>query len=103
MKGIGQWASRPESWGPKGDPTHKKKLNKFFRTIFKIFSNLSIMNNLPIKFKGNFKNFCRIARKSDEEISEKVLRNFYGTLQVGNVYKVYRKTVKIVCTICGSN
>ncbi len=24
MKGIGQWASRPESWGPNGDPPSKK-------------------------------------------------------------------------------
>ncbi len=30
------------------------------------------MKNLPVKFEGNFKNFCMIALKSFEEILEEV-------------------------------
>ncbi len=51
------------------------------------------MRNLPVKFKGNFKNVCRTARKSFQEILGKALGNFNEILQIGNLYQVYKKTV----------
>ncbi len=51
------------------------------------------MKNLPIKFKGIFHNFCRIVRKSFEEILEKVKGNFNEICQIENLYKVHGKTV----------
>ncbi len=45
-----------------------------------------------VKFKGNFKNFWSIARKSFEKILEKG-GNFNKILQIGILYKVYTKIV----------
>ncbi len=61
---------------------------------FRTFKKFSVyIKNLTVKFKGNFKNFCRITRKSFEEILEKVQGNFNEIFQIGNLYKVFWKTV----------
>ncbi len=39
MKGTGQWASGPESWGPSWDPPRKKKENLLvIKPLLEIFS-----------------------------------------------------------------
>ncbi len=71
MRGMGQWASRPESWGPNGDPPRQKKKRSRFRyfpeTELKFGSSFAIEKMLE-KIKGDFEDILKKLRNNFKDL-----------------------------------
>ncbi len=61
MRGMGQWASGLESWGPSWDPPHKKKKKSIWPNLLVEFEE-SLREKL-LKFHTNVKKILEISKK----------------------------------------
>ncbi len=91
MRGIGQWASGPESWGPNWDLPHKKKKKKKTR----LNGFLTLGKEMGQCAEGSQSLGCSLATvslylKKILENSEKILKYFSENLRNNHIMNLWK-------------